>query len=232
MLVLLILYYSLFSSSGRAQPVTTVGVPEGHGVTASWSEESTEAGEEDGTDNSYGDTGGATDSARPGGRRRGGKRAGGLWRRSEADGKAAGSVGWSVGRPSRTYTNTGGESCGASLADYSCPASPRKAVVTLSTGKRPHFAVTGITLASFARRVGADLHVVDTLEHPALAAFNASAKAGGSSHFIKLPMLKHFLTEYDQVGGQPRHGATLAGSCTTFSLLPSLSPPLPCATAS
>lgn len=211
LLVLLILYYSLFSSGSRSQPVTTIGMSEGEDAATSGLAQSRELEGADGTGNSYEDTAGATESGQPVGRRRGGKRAGGLWRRSEAEGKTADPVGWSVGRSSRTYTNTGGETCGASLADYSCPASPRKAVVTLSTGKRPHFAVTGITLATFARRVGADLHVVDTLGHPALAGFNASAQAGRSSHFIKLPMLKHFLAEYDQVGLQPLHEATLPG---------------------
>ena len=41
--------------------------------------------------------------------------------------------------------------------------------------------------------------MVDSPQHPALAAYNASAQAGGSSHFVKLPMLRHFLAVYDQV---------------------------------
>jgi len=133
------------------------------------------------SDGSSGTTGGGGDIADGGG----GGGGGGSGRRRRGGGKS--------------FTNLGMPSCGAALAEYKCPASPRRALVTLSTGSRSHFGVTKVSMLAYARRTGADFHVVDSPQHPALAAYNASAQAGGSSHFVKLPMLRHFLAVYDQV---------------------------------
>ena len=51
----------------------------------------------------------------------------------------------------------------------------RRVVVTLSLGKRTHFGVTRLTMEAYARRVGADFAVVDSLGHASLAAWNATA---------------------------------------------------------
>jgi len=83
------------------------------------------------------------------------------------------------------------------------PATPctsaRHALVTLSTGKRSHFAVTRVPMKAYAERVGAEFVVVDSLAHPSLAGWNSSARSESSSHFIKLPMLRWFLRHYGRV---------------------------------
>jgi len=59
--------------------------------------------------------------------------------------------------------------CGQPAQELPCAATGRRAVVTLSLGKRTHFAVTRVALSAYAARVGAELHVVDSTTHPSLA---------------------------------------------------------------
>jgi len=195
LLLFLLLYYALFSGGGgRTTPQALIT------VSAQPSTEPSERSVVTETDSYGGDDqpDEASTAQKAGGRRRA-KRSGRGRRRSEPHADGTGKVEQSAARSHQTYTNTGGKSCGTLLADYKCPANPRKAVVTLSTGKRSHFAVTKVPMMTFARKTGADFHVVDSLDHPALSAFNNSLQSGGSSHFIKLPMLRHFLAVYDQV---------------------------------
>ena len=49
------------------------------------------------------------------------------------------------------------------------------------------------------QRVGAVFHVVDSFEHPSLVKWNTSLRLVSNSHFMKLPMLQWFLTQYSQV---------------------------------
>lgn len=89
--------------------------------------------------------------------------------------------------------------CGQPAQELPCAANARRAVVTLSLGKRTHFAVTRVALSAYALRVGAELHVVDSTAHPSLAKWNASLAArSASNHFIKLPMFEWFLHHFDQ----------------------------------
>ena len=89
--------------------------------------------------------------------------------------------------------------CGQPAQELPCAATGRRAVVTLSLGKRTHFAVTRVALSAYAARVGAELHVVDSTTHPSLAKWNASLAArSASNHFIKLPMFEWFLAHFDQ----------------------------------
>ena len=89
--------------------------------------------------------------------------------------------------------------CGQPAQELPCAATGRRAVVTLSLGKRTHFAVTRVALSAYAARVGAELHVVDSTAHPSLAKWNASLAArSASNHFIKLPMFEWFLAHFDQ----------------------------------
>ena len=92
------------------------------------------------------------------------------------------------------------EACGRTSQPFQCAANPKRAVVTLSLGKRTHFAVTRVALAAYAKRVGAELHVIDSNAHPSLAKWNATLAArSASNHFIKLPMFEWFLDQFDQV---------------------------------
>ena len=76
--------------------------------------------------------------------------------------------------------------CGQPAQELPCAADARRAVVSLSLGKRTHFAVTRVALSAYAARVGAELHVVDSTAHPSLAKWNASLAArSASNHFIK-----------------------------------------------
>lgn len=89
--------------------------------------------------------------------------------------------------------------CGQPAQELPCAADARRAVVSLSLGKRTHFAVTRVALSAYAARVGAELHVVDSTAHPSLAKWNASLAArSASNHFIKLPMFEWFLAHFDQ----------------------------------
>ena len=90
------------------------------------------------SDGSSGTTGGGGDITDGGG----GGGGGGSGRRRRGGGKS--------------FTNLGMPSCGAALAEYKCPASPRRALVTLSTGSRSHFGVTKVSMLAYARRTGAD----------------------------------------------------------------------------
>ena len=93
-------------------------------------------------------------------------------------------------------------SCGRA-ATATCTSSaggpPKRVVVTLSIGKRSHFGVTRVPMLAYAQRVGAELVVVDSYEHPCLARWNDTLRTGVNSHFMKLPLLQYFLQQYDQV---------------------------------
>ena len=93
-------------------------------------------------------------------------------------------------------------SCGRA-ATAACASSvggpPKRVVVTLSIGKRSHFGVTRVPMLAYAQRVGAELVVVDSYEHPCLARWNDTLRTGVNSHFMKLPLLQYFLQQYDQV---------------------------------
>ena len=58
---------------------------------------------------------------------------------------------------------------------------------------------------NYAARVGAELHVVDSLGHPSFADWNrtvarrANSGTPVNSHFLKLPMLQWFLERFDRV---------------------------------
>ena len=84
-------------------------------------------------------------------------------------------------------------------AEHHCVANGRRVVVTLSIGKRSHFAVTRLPMEAYARRVGAEFVVVDSFAHVAIASWNATLQAGANSHFIKLPLLQWYLRRYDQL---------------------------------
>ena len=84
-------------------------------------------------------------------------------------------------------------------AEHRCVANGRRVVVTLSIGKRSHFAVTRLPMEAYARRVGAVFVVVDSFAHEAIASWNATLQAGANSHFIKLPLLQWYLRRYDQL---------------------------------
>ena len=57
----------------------------------------------------------------------------------------------------------------------------------------------------YAKRSGAELHVVDSLGHPSFADWNrtvarrANSGTPVNSHFLKLPMLQWFLQRFDRV---------------------------------
>ena len=80
--------------------------------------------------------------------------------------------------------------CAAAVREHSCPRSARRVVVTLSIGKRTHFASTGVAMEAYAKRVGAEFVVVNSAEHASLAGWNATLQAGSNKHFMKLPMLQ------------------------------------------
>ncbi|KAL3905129.1 MAG: hypothetical protein SGPRY_011021, partial [Prymnesium sp.] len=111
------------------------------------------------------------------------------------------------------------EAC-SSPPSVPCSAKGR-ALVTLSlagTKKRDHFTVTRVPMEAYAQAVRhfrtqqedqllisrypplhASFHVVDSFDHPALAKWNSTLRAGSSSHFIKLPMMQYFLEHYSKV---------------------------------
>jgi len=91
-------------------------------------------------------------------------------------------------------------SCGSAVRqERRCPLAGGRVVVTLSIGKRSHFAVTRWPMEAYAKRVGADFAVVDSQEHAALSSWNATLLAGANSHFMKLPVLQWFLSRYQQL---------------------------------
>ena len=99
------------------------------------------------------------------------------------------------------------DSCSGALHGRACASSSsesgdmggRRLVVTLSVGKRSHFAVTQLPMEAYARRVGADFVVVDSLAHPSLAGWNDTLRSGANSHFLKLPMLQYYLRRYGRL---------------------------------
>ena len=90
-----------------------------------------------------------------------------------SDDVAAASFGTS-GQNSSGSGSGSSSSCGGALRNVACPAAPTRVVVTLSIGKRTHFQVTRLPMAAYAKRVGAELHVVDSLDHPCLSAWNST----------------------------------------------------------
>lgn len=66
-------------------------------------------------------------------------------------------------------------------------------------------AATADALHRYAKRSGAELHVVDSLGHPSFADWNrtvarrANSGTPVNSHFLKLPMLQWFLQRFDRV---------------------------------
>lgn len=89
--------------------------------------------------------------------------------------------------------------CSATRQSVSCLKDSRRVVVTLSIGKRSHFAVTRIPMEAYAKRVNAEFAVVDSLAHKALAGWNDTLRTDANSHFMKLPLLQWFLARFDQV---------------------------------
>ena len=77
-----------------------------------------------------------------------------------------------------------------------CSAEAR-AVVTLSVGERPFMRVSRPLFELFATKLGAALHIVDSLEHPSLAPHRARLEK--TTRFLKLPMLAYFLERYARV---------------------------------
>ena len=69
--------------------------------------------------------------------------------------------------------------------------------MTLSIGERPFTRITGPLLELFAAKVGASLHVVDSVTHPSLASHHARLKR--TTRFLKLPLLSYYLERYEHV---------------------------------
>ena len=70
----------------------------------------------------------------------------------------------------------------------------------MSIGTRPFVQITRPLMEAYAAKVGADLHVVDSLEHVALREHKARLTAAPLMlRFLKLPLLDHFLGRYWQV---------------------------------
>ena len=82
-------------------------------------------------------------------------------------------------------------------AASSCGAGSSRAVVTLSIGERPFTRITRPLLELFAAKVGASLHVVDSVTHPSLASHHARLKR--TTRFLKLPLLSYYLERYEHV---------------------------------
>ena len=109
--------------------------------------------------------------------------------------------------PCRSITVTtdwgclGNASCGkpATYCRSAINGPAKRVIVTLSIGKRSHFAVTRIPMQAYAHRVEATLVVVDSYSHPCLARWNNTLRVGVNSHFMKLPLLQYFLQHYDQL---------------------------------
>ena len=95
------------------------------------------------------------------------------------------------------------DACAVAPANSACETSKGRALVTLwiSNGakKRAHVIVTRLPMEAYAQRVGASFHVVDSFDHPSLAKWNMTLRTGSSSHFMKLPMLQWFLSQYSEV---------------------------------
>lgn len=79
----------------------------------------------------------------------------------------------------------------------SCRRQGTRAVVTLSIGTRPFIQITRPLMEVYASKVGADLHVVDSLDHISLRKYKD--QLADKLRFMKLPLLEHFLGRYWQV---------------------------------
>lgn len=96
-----------------------------------------------------------------------------------------------------THANTGW-SCAPTRR--ACRQHGSRAVITMSIGARPFVQITRPLMEAYAAKVGADLHVVDSLEHVALREHKARLTAAPLMlRFLKLPLLDHFLGRYWQV---------------------------------
>jgi len=96
-----------------------------------------------------------------------------------------------------THANTGW-SCAPTRR--ACRQHGSRAVITMSIGTRPFVQITRPLMEAYAAKVGADLHVVDSLEHVALREHKARLTAAPLMlRFLKLPLLDHFLGRYWQV---------------------------------
>mmetsp|Transcript_15897 Transcript_15897/g.33774 ORF Transcript_15897/g.33774 Transcript_15897/m.33774 type:complete len:327 (+) Transcript_15897:233-1213(+) len=73
----------------------------------------------------------------------------------------------------------------------------QRAVLVLSLGSRPFFKVTRPLIENFAARVSATLHVLSSVEHPALQPHMRRLKS--TPRFLKLPALHYYLQRYNQV---------------------------------
>ena len=81
-----------------------------------------------------------------------------------------------------------------------CRQHGSRAVITMSIGARPFVQITRPLMEAYAAKVGADLHVVDSLDHVSLREHKARLTAAPLMlRFLKLPLLEHFLGRYWQV---------------------------------
>ena len=71
------------------------------------------------------------------------------------------------------------------------------AIVTLSIGARPFVPVTRPLLELYAAKTNATLHIVESLEHPALAPHRGRLER--TLRFLKLPLLAYFLERHARV---------------------------------
>ena len=96
-----------------------------------------------------------------------------------------------------THANTGWSYAPTRKA---CRQHGSRAIITMSIGARPFVQITRPLMEAYAAKVGADLHVVDSLEHVALREHKARLTAAPLMlRFLKLPLLDHFLGRYWQV---------------------------------
>lgn len=73
----------------------------------------------------------------------------------------------------------------------------RNAVLTLSIGVRPFVVVTRPLLELYAMKVDADLHVIESMDHPALRPHRMQLQR--SVRFLKLPLLTYFLQRHVRI---------------------------------
>ena len=78
-----------------------------------------------------------------------------------------------------------------------CRLDGSRAVITMSIGTRPFIQITRPLMEAYASKVGADMHVVDSLDHVSLRKYKT--RLAGTLRFLKLPLLEHFLGRYWRV---------------------------------